>query len=581
MARLAVLFAVSWEYPRSMGASLRQSLRSEGLGAEILLSLDAELQAQNVLPGQRPSPPTTLDSLLSQADMKEQQSPAQQALLLETLDPVKPGSVTLDSLFSQAAMNEKQSHAQEAQLEETTLSEASPQQASSSDEAVPSEALPVPTAGAAPMLQDVSSTEANPPEALPGPTAEAAPMPQEAPSTETTLSEAVTAPAAGTEVIPSENLPAPPAGTSPMMQVASPTEAVLSEGVLAPAAETEVISSETLSAPTAEATPMLRKESSTQAVLSEALLEPTAAGAAEKPGEATGVDSVASGSDDQSHLMSLEQQERLQLAKPITWFHVPKCGTTFANTLFHHPKICPKFPEKELISRVKAGIPGDMLQMILGSPGMYGVDIGKFNPDSIDDLCDRSIDTRLQGLGHNAIGQHWSEVAGHSMIFLRQPEQRIISAYRHGRHGCLTCDHETTISEYAPLAAGCVTRMLTREGDDACVNAQPPTLPEMALAIQRLRSGFIFVGITEQWDMSICLFHAKYGGQCNAYEMVNTRPGRYLSTDHPSYYDTEELGGFTDVFDRQLYMEAMAMFEEDIERFGLTREYCTQACGGQ
>ena len=120
--------------------------------------------------------------------------------------------------------------------------------------------------------------------------------------------------------------------------------------------------------------------------------------------------------------------------------------------------------------------------------------------------------------------------------------------------------------------------MLNREGDDVCVNESPPTLVEMAQALHRLRTGFIFIGITEQWDLSICLFHAKYGGKCNAYETLNTRPGRYLDDAHPSYYDTDELNGFVDIFDRQLYMEALAIFERDVEQFGLSHEYCQKVC---
>jgi len=277
--------------------------------------------------------------------------------------------------------------------------------------------------------------------------------------------------------------------------------------------------------------------------------------------------------------VSYEQHVRLRIAKPITWFHVPKCGTSFANTLFHHKEICPKFPDKALISRVKTGIPGPMLKMISSTPGMYGVDIGKFTANnSLEEYCGHSIDTRLQGLGHNGVGMAWNEVAGHSMIFLRQPEQRIISGYRHGRHGCTSCHHDTALAVYAPLAAGCVTRMLNREGDDVCVNESPPTLVEMAQALHRLRTGFIFIGITEQWDLSICLFHAKFGGKCNAYETLNTRPGRYLDDAHPSYYDTDELNGFVDIFDHQLYMEAVALFERDVEEFGLTHQYCQKLC---
>ena len=47
------------------------------------------------------------------------------------------------------------------------------------------------------------------------------------------------------------------------------------------------------------------------------------------------------------------------------------------------------------------------------------------------------------------------------------------------------------------------------------------------------------------------------------------------------HIDTDELNGFVDIFDRQLYMEAVALFERDVERFGLAHEYCQELSQGR
>merc|ERR1712107_340610 len=49
---------------------------------------------------------------------------------------------------------------------------------------------------------------------------------------------------------------------------------------------------------------------------------------------------------------------------------------------------------------------------------------------------------------------------------------------------------------------------------------------EIALAKDRLITGFAFVGLTHEWDLSVCLFHAKFGGACNKREFQNIRSAK-------------------------------------------------------
>lgn len=275
----------------------------------------------------------------------------------------------------------------------------------------------------------------------------------------------------------------------------------------------------------------------------------------------------------------LSQSLRLNLVSPISWVHVPKCGTSFINTLFRHRGICPNFDDHYLISRAKTGLPDEVQAALDSNRGLAAVDLSAFYAEHYKDLpqwCP-GLDSQVQGFGHKGVEGNWPRLAGHSAIMVRQPQQRIISAYNHGRHLCPWCNKSTTLAEYAAVARGCTTRMLTRDGSP-CVNSSLPTAAESELAVQRLRSGFAFVGLTEEWNLSMCLFHARFGGECTALELLNTRPGKHRDAEHPDFYDIEELQGIEDPYDSLLYAEAKEIFWQDVNRFGLTVEKCRQMC---
>ena len=98
----------------------------------------------------------------------------------------------------------------------------------------------------------------------------------------------------------------------------------------------------------------------------------------------------------------------------------------------------------------------------------------------------------------------------------------------------------------------------------------------MLLALERLREGFAFVGLQEEWSLSICLFHAKFGGPCRNVEFLDTRPDN-RRTNVTSSYDTAVLNGWVDEVDRPVYAEALKIFKDDLEKFGVSHESC-RAC---
>ncbi|CAJ1372714.1 unnamed protein product [Effrenium voratum] len=153
---------------------------------------------------------------------------------------------------------------------------------------------------------------------------------------------------------------------------------------------------------------------------------------------------------------------------------------------------------------------------------------------------------------------------------LRQPEQRVLSAYfdpsfqhYHPSDSAL---------EYAHIDTGLTVCQLT--WDKPLDEVEPLPLKECAdveeadahEAARRLREGFVFVGLVEEWDLSICLFH-KLGGDCLFSDFENTR--RNLDG-----YNTT-LQGFSDTLDG-IYQEAI-IFQRNLELYGVSNETCHPA----
>eukprot|EP00899_Mesostigma_viride_P005290 jgi/Mesvir1/14762/Mv05403-RA.1 len=139
---------------------------------------------------------------------------------------------------------------------------------------------------------------------------------------------------------------------------------------------------------------------------------------------------------------------------------------------------------------------------------------------------------------------------GRVVTFLRRPRQRLLSHfyYRHSTHSSMVVDvrrHkelipatnaflrrlENTVSpdEFAAVrqVAGCQMKMLAghRCLEDVPLLALKAKLPA---AIEVLQRHVVFVGLTEHWQLSLCLLHKQLGGGLLSLEdfVANYRPGR-------------------------------------------------------
>eukprot|EP00440_Ansanella_granifera_P075560 gb/GFBE01081995.1/.p1 GENE.gb/GFBE01081995.1/~~gb/GFBE01081995.1/.p1 ORF type:complete len:316 (+),score=59.53 gb/GFBE01081995.1/:1-948(+) len=287
---------------------------------------------------------------------------------------------------------------------------------------------------------------------------------------------------------------------------------------------------------------------------------------------------LAVGDLDQAQGMSLLQlttkasgARQVSDALPLKWMHIPKSGTSILTSLAQLPGVCEGIPEDLIVDEDHLGT--------------------FFEESFMRRVCQPScpgLDCHHSRQHHAAIGLEYEEYfKGHGVSMFRQPEQRIISHYNMVSTPGSRFYHPDTVSKFPTVRSfaehveGGVARMLTENFGSPCMG--PPgsgpagkvPADQLALAKERLREGFVFVGITEQWDLSICLLHAMFGGECSAKEFDNSRPG--MVSSGPSGYDTSELGGFVDEADREIYQLALDIFSENLAKYGVSNESCS-AC---
>jgi len=253
----------------------------------------------------------------------------------------------------------------------------------------------------------------------------------------------------------------------------------------------------------------------------------------------------------------------LESAMPVVFLHIPKTGTSFINAIIHLPGVCPDIDPSLSVDEEHFGKHFERnfyLQCPSLCPKMHcGVPSHHHQP------------TIPTGMSYESI------YSGHGFVMLRQPEQRLISEFNMVGHPSAIVyaaftnllepwpGEPDTLLGYAKSRQGTMANMF---GDEYLAQD-----PDVALAVKRIHE-FAFVGITEDWNLSICLLHAMFGGTCSSVELENTRVGTNRSVD---LYDTSELGNWTDVYDRVIYKEATQIFHDNLQKFAVSDETC-QPC---
>ena len=230
--------------------------------------------------------------------------------------------------------------------------------------------------------------------------------------------------------------------------------------------------------------------------------------------------------------------------------HIPKCGSTFANTVVH--ALCdgvpPNASERKYLGKTPNFIKGRSCPR-LAVPVRDGW--GRH-----DDLS-ASLLAKVGG-------------AGRVVALLREPRARAEAAWNHihmNIHGVPTPKGPPAgdARQFAEATAGCAARTLAGRG--TCLTPGRGDDKARDAAIARLRE-LAFVGVVERWAESICLFHLQFGAPCLAVEFEHLRSQPHNRTVPRAARNVDD----------DVYAEARRLFAAALDRHGATPERCAALC---
>eukprot|EP00403_Amphidinium_massartii_P026956 CAMPEP_0178404042 /NCGR_PEP_ID=MMETSP0689_2-20121128/17677_1 /TAXON_ID=160604 /ORGANISM="Amphidinium massartii, Strain CS-259" /LENGTH=256 /DNA_ID=CAMNT_0020025009 /DNA_START=492 /DNA_END=1262 /DNA_ORIENTATION=- len=185
---------------------------------------------------------------------------------------------------------------------------------------------------------------------------------------------------------------------------------------------------------------------------------------------------------------------------------------------------------------------------------------------------------------HEGVGTFYPQLKGHLMMVVREPTSRLISAYNFHYHSWpYNKRHVQGIKAYARVLKGQFLKMLVRDFPLWTTSTvqrradliQRPSKQEVHEAHKRLREGFAFVGIAEEWALSMCLFHALFGGECVTAEFWKIHPSEETRQQRRERSLQEKaLSQWRDPYDGPLYKDARRHFKEELKRFGVSDNTC-------
>jgi len=237
----------------------------------------------------------------------------------------------------------------------------------------------------------------------------------------------------------------------------------------------------------------------------------------------------------------------------IVWLHIPKCGTSFLNTLYHYA--C-------------AGIPPSASVGTNVDPEHQEEDLTVTYPMARH-CPDGFIRFGIFVRGHDPLYDN-TKIENVVAMF-REPFDRLVSGFNYNRHmdgksgkemkmienAVKGKSRETQLEIYIRLGdlLGCQTKMVVGH---RCATNYTLTQADLEKAKQRV-DRMKFVGITNQWTRSICLFHRMLGGQIYDVEFQNQRAG---------HYNREEFHRVKDIFDDELFRHVNKLVNRRFVEYG-------------
>eukprot|EP00049_Salpingoeca_infusionum_P001171 m.45757 g.45757 ORF g.45757 m.45757 type:complete len:545 (+) comp10895_c0_seq1:315-1949(+) len=245
--------------------------------------------------------------------------------------------------------------------------------------------------------------------------------------------------------------------------------------------------------------------------------------------------------------------------KRIQWLHFPKCGTSLTSTIYHYA--CRNF-ESQRVIQPKTSKTTQLLEDYkkLAYQKCYdacGMKCGGFTTFAPHDglvrgqrwkdgsfLIRKPIVEKVQGAeivgslqAHYPLKEKSIKFHGvTSVAMFRDPRTRLVSAFNYDRHSfgmnqflrrqMLQSTPELKDYVYFPGIQGCQTKMLA---GFTCAQNVTITDDIFKKALNALEHRLAFIGLSEHWNGSVCLFHRMYGSSVHLTELANLRKGVSLS----------------------------------------------------
>lgn len=238
-------------------------------------------------------------------------------------------------------------------------------------------------------------------------------------------------------------------------------------------------------------------------------------------------------------------------AARLQWIHMPKCGSGFGNTV---------------VTWACHNLPSDLQ-----------FDYPAWRNNMFDEVhvaqygCATGFTAPNPGNHSTVTDDLWNEHQGNLIAMFRRPDQRFLSDYRMSLN--IAGHEDDTVEDFMQWhIPGCYTQVLNGFW---CGNTyHPPTAQMIDTAIHRVRTGFAFVGLTDEWNLSVCLFHAMFGGPCHDREFQVINANEVHSYDAP-----DEWAGLLDSDDDlAVYDEVVRTFRANLITHKVTTDSCKTIC---
>ena len=203
----------------------------------------------------------------------------------------------------------------------------------------------------------------------------------------------------------------------------------------------------------------------------------------------------------------------------VEWLHIPKTGTSFGNVLVRWA--CPW---------QDVDIPVTKYKTVMDSKCSHLFRI------------DPRVKPNLLIADHVSLHGRTTSELQNVFTMLRSPKTRLASGYHFKTHYKKLNATEADICQYITqngqankspfLAKGSQVKMIVGKYMETpkyiFESFQEPTVEETELACSNLHL-FAFLGVSDYWDATVCLFHKMYGGAVLESDTVHLRQGDYAA----------------------------------------------------